>query len=120
MTMSALDPGQVLKTAFDDTTGLLKVAETGLKGTVTDRSGSATTSSSQVCAASSTRKYFIIQNLDTTNNLHVNFTSNATTGAGSFKLIPSASYVFEGNYLVTEAINVCSSSGTVAYTAKEA
>jgi len=133
--------GDVLVRAFDDATNSLKtkvdatisgtqevvisqaddsIQACGYRSTLTDRSGTASGSSAQVAAANSARKYFIIQNLDSSINIFVNFGATATTGAGSFLIEPKGSMVFEGGFMTTQAINVIAASGTPAYTAKEA
>jgi len=91
-------------------------------GTLTDRSGTTSgtaSTSTQVAAANTSRKYFIIQNVSTTATIWVNFTSAATATQPSIQLLPGGSFVMEAGYVSTEAINVLSTTASVAYTAKE-
>lgn len=142
-TVSQLDPGQILKYAFDDNTQTLRtqatlhpvgteiaitqaddsIQATPYRGTFTDYSGATSGSagtSTQVCAANANRKYFIIQNLDASNAIYINFTSVASTTDGkSLKLIPGGSYVMETSFVTTEVINVCSSGSAIKFAAKE-
>ncbi len=88
-------------------------------GTVTDRSGTATSVSTQVMASNANRKFFFIQNLGNA-PIYFNFTSVATAGSGSIELSQFASFILEGSFISTEAINVIRSGGSnLAYTAKE-
>lgn len=125
MTLSALDPGHVLKTAFSDSTGRLQVdsfvtsSGSSYQGTFTDKSGTATTTSAVVAAANTSRRYFIIQNLSTTIDIYINFTSVATAGGGSIKLAPGSGFEMENGFISTEAINVIAASSTAVFTAKE-
>jgi hypothetical protein len=91
-----------------------------LSGPSTDRSGAASTSSAQVCAANSFRKYLYFQNLDAAIVMYINFGSAASAAAGSFKVAAGASIVFgSGSFCPTDAVNVIAASGTPAYTCKE-
>lgn len=91
-------------------------------GTVyTDRSGSTSatpSTSTQVAASNSQRRYFIIQNVGAS-SIWINFTSAATAGSGSLLILAQGSYVMESSTITTEAINVLSASASVAFTAKE-
>lgn len=88
-------------------------------GTLTDRSGSASVTSTQIMAANSSRKYLFIQNLDDTISIYVNFGATATTGAGSYLIVGGASLSMESSFISTQAVNLRSASGTPAFTAKE-
>ena len=143
MPISRLDANQILRHAYDDASGLLKTSATltassaevvisqaddsiqtvPFRGTVTDRSGSTSLSintSTQVVAANPTRKYFFIQNLDSTNDIFINLTSAAsTTVTGSIRIPAKAAFVMESGFISTEAINVVSAFASVKFTAKE-
>ncbi|GAC1503879.1 MAG: hypothetical protein NVS1B10_08970 [Candidatus Saccharimonadales bacterium] len=140
---SKLDGNQILRHAFNDATGLLQTSATltassaevvilqtddsiqtvPFRGTVTDRSGvtSATpNTSTQVVAINASRKYFFIQNLDSTNDIFINLTTAASTTAGtSIRLPAKAAYVMESGFISTEAINVVSATASVSFVAKE-
>lgn len=91
------------------------------QGALTDRSGSASTTSAQVAATNSNRRYFYFQNLDASIAVYLNFGSAATAGSGSIKIPAGGSFAMTmGDFVSTDAINVISASGTPAYTAKEA
>lgn len=89
-------------------------------GALTDKSGSGSTSSVQLAAANSYRKFFYFQNLDATIVQYINFGAAASAGSGSIKVPAGASVQFTiGEFCPTDAINVIAASGTPAYTAKE-
>jgi hypothetical protein len=142
MTVTQLDAVQCVKQAFDEPNNAFRVEAdiTGssieldigadndsiqvapYRSTLTDRSGvtSGTMGTSTVLAAANpNRKYLIIQNLDITYNLFVNFTTAASTTGNSIKLIPSAAFAMESSFITTEAINVCSDGVSIKYAAKE-
>lgn len=92
-------------------------------GTLTDRSGATSgtpSTSTQVAAANATRKYFILQNLDTTNAVWINFTTAAAATQPSIKLNPLDVFVMEAGFVSTEAINILSAVASVNFSAKEA
>lgn len=92
-------------------------------GTLTDNSGSTSgtpSTSTTLMASNANRKYLLIQNLSTTANMYINFTSAATVGTGSILLLPSGSFSQESGFVTTEAITVLSASASVPYTAKQA
>lgn len=95
---------------------------TQLTGALTNRSGSTSgtvSTSTQIMAAVTTRRYLLIQNVSTTATIWVNFTSAATTTQPSFYLLPGGSYSAEGSFVTNEAINVISTVASVPYAAKE-
>ena len=98
------------------------VTNTTRQGTLTDNSGSTSatpSTSTQIMAANTNRKYLLIQNLSTTVPIYINFTSNATAGSGSFYIAPLGSIVQEAQYISTEAVNVLATVASVPYTAKQ-
>ena len=97
------------------------VPVTGASGALTDVSGTITAGgTSQVLqAAQITRKYIMIQNLSS-GNLYLNFTSAATTGEGSYELLPNGVFTMEGNFVSNEAINIIGATTGQAFTAKVA
>lgn len=89
------------------------------QGALTDRSGTATSTSTQIMAANVSRKYIFIQNLGAL-PIYFNFTSTATAGGGSIALTSYASFTMEGTFISTEAINIIrSGSSDLTFTAKE-
>lgn len=87
--------------------------------TLTDASGTITAggTSQQLMASNASRAYLFIQNLST-GNLYINFTTAASAGAGSILLLPNASYVLEGFFQDTEAVNIYGATTGQAFTAK--
>lgn len=144
MTMTNLDQSQVIRTVYDAdnqalrTTATVEVPVGGTevvideatdsirtvpyRGTLTNRGGATSgtpSTSTQVCAANTSRKYFVIQNLSTSDYLYVNFGSAASTGTDSVRLNPGGSYSMEGGFVSTEAVNVLATVASVNYFAKE-
>lgn len=100
--------------------GLAVDASAALRGTYTDRSGTATTTSAPLMAANASRKRFMIQNpAEATTNIYFNFTAAATAGTGSIELVPGASYDSSNGPVSTEAINIIAKTGSQGFTAKE-
>ena len=93
----------------------------GQTGALTDVSGTiAAGGTSQVLQAAQTaRKYILIQNISS-GNLYINFTSAATTGTGSYELLPNGVFSMEGNFVSNEAINIIGATTGQAFTAKVA
>jgi hypothetical protein len=89
-------------------------------GSFTDRSGTATSATTQVAAASSFRKYFMIQNLHASDALWINFGVNATAASPSIKVAAGATFTMEGTWVSTQAINVIrGGAADISFTAKE-
>lgn len=110
-------------TSANQTNGTQVSQITPVKGTLTDNSGSTSatpSTSTQIMAANSSRKYLLIENLSTTVNIYINFTSAATAGSGSYLLLPGGSIVQETGFVSTEAVTVLSTTASVPYTAKQA
>lgn len=90
----------------------------GAQGALTDRSGTATGTSSQVMATNAARKYLFIQNTGNI-TIWINFTTAATTSPPSIRLSGGDTFTMEGNFISTEPLNVISSGASVSFTAKE-
>ncbi len=102
-----------------DVAGVQIDPRTAAPGTLTDRSGTATSVSTTVMAANASRRFLFIQNLGNA-PIYINFTSAATVGAGSIELSQFASFVMEDSFITTEAVTVIRSGGAnLAFTAKE-
>jgi hypothetical protein len=92
-------------------------------GVLTD--GSTTTSgtpstSTQIFAANSQRRYLFIQNGSASQTIYINFTSAATAGSGSIALAPLGSFVQESSFVTQEIVNVLATVASVPFTAKQA
>lgn len=70
-------------------------------------------------AANLVRKYLLIQNLDSTEPLWVNFGAPATEDAPSIRLDAGAGMVWEGSFVPTQAVHVIAATTAHAFTAKE-
>lgn len=103
-----------------DNRGRLITSVNAASGTLTDRSGTATTTSTQMMAANASRRYLFIQNVSTTKTIWFNFTTAAVATFPSITLPPGASFVMESSFISTEAIFVINgSAGTTTFSAKE-
>lgn len=87
-------------------------------GTITDRSGTATTTASTMMASNTSRKFLFIQNTSG-GTIWFNFTTTAVSAVPSIRLQNGDSFSSSGSYISTEAISVISASGSRDYTAKE-
>jgi hypothetical protein len=87
-------------------------------GTITDRSGTATTTSAQLAAANSARKYLFIQNVDT-GAIWFNFGVAAVAASPSIRLDAGDSIEYNGTFIPTDSINIRSGTGSKTYVAKE-
>lgn len=76
------------------------------RGSLTNRSGTATAASTQIMAANATRNYLYIQNSSGT-AIWINFTTAATAAAPSIQIAANAVLEMNGSgFITTEAINV--------------
>jgi hypothetical protein len=94
----------------------------GFVGALTDGSGSTSgtpSTSTQIFAANPARHYLMIQNLDATNTIWINFGSAATAGSGSIALTAGASLFQETNGVSNQTVNVLSAAASVNFTAKQ-
>lgn len=81
-------------------------------GSLTNRSiTNLTTASLQVVAANASRKYLVIQNVNSV-NIGCSIGTAAIGTSGTITLLPNASWTFEGNYVYTGAINCIGASGS--------
>jgi hypothetical protein len=92
-------------------------------GTLTTRFGSVPTANlsfSTTAVTNSNRKYLLIQNITTSNNVitvGIGFTATTTQG---IQLVAGAGLIFDGTYIPTGAINILSSVAGSAFTILEA
>jgi len=98
----------------------IPVQSSPVQGTLTDGSGTITTAntSQQVFAANSNRRYLLLQNISSA-TLWFNFTSAATTAQPSLQLPSGASFVMEGSFVSTEAVNIIGGTAGQAFVAKQ-
>jgi hypothetical protein len=127
MALNGLDANQVLQSVYDSSNDTLKVSvsDGSAGGTLTDKSGTTSgtpNTSTTLAAANSSRKYFFVQNMESSGDIFINFTSAAanTTGGASIKLVPGAAFCMEGSFVSTELITVTGSAASLKFTAKEA
>jgi len=110
--------------------GTISVTTSPVTGTFTDRSGSISTGgTSQTLASSNTsRKCIVIENpasattqgIGAAESLFINFTSSASTSAGtSIELTPGGTYFMCAGAITTEQINVVATTTGHKYTGKE-
>lgn len=91
----------------------------GDRGTLTDRSGTATNVSTTLMAANSTRRYLFIRNLGG-QTIWINFTTAATAASPSIQLASGETFTMENNFISTEAITVIRGGAiNQSYVAKE-
>lgn len=90
-----------------------------VNGTLTDFSGTATSTSTQILAANSTRKFILIQNIGN-QSIWINFGGAATVGSGSIEISGGATLILDGSFMPTEAIfAIRGGLVNVAFTGKE-
>jgi hypothetical protein len=92
-------------------------------GTLTDDSGTTSgtpSTSTQIMASNTSRRYLLIENVSTTATIWINFTSAASATSASYSLLPGGSIVQESGFVSTEAVNVLSTTASVPYVAKQA
>lgn len=114
--------GVTPRRAVVDSAGKFLVAPTPAVGAFTDRSGTIATggAAQQIAAANTSRKYLLIQNVDTTEDLWVNFGVAAVANQPSIRLSPYGSLVLEGAFVTTQYVSVIAATTSHPYTAKEA
>lgn len=102
-----------------DLTPLLQGAATK-QGALTDHSGTiaAANTSQQVMAANAARRYLLVQNLDTSEDLWIDFTADAVESEPSLKIAPGQSFVQESGFVSTEAVNVIAATVGHAFAVK--
>jgi hypothetical protein len=98
----------------------LKV-DISLQGALTDKSGTITTggTAQQLAAANPTRRYLLVQNLDSSNPLWINFTTTAVQTQPSIRIGVGGSFVMEAGFISTELVSVVGAVTGHAWTAKE-
>jgi len=70
--------------------------------------------------ANANRTYLFIQNLSSTENLWINFGTDAVQSQPSILLLPYASFVMESTFVSTERLSVIATTTSHPWAAKEA
>ena len=117
----ALLPTALVGGRLDVNVGAGTVSTTPTQGTLTDRSGTITLggTAQTLAAASATRKYLLIENLDLTNPLWINFTTAAVQSQPSIRLGVGGSFSMEAGFISTELVSVIAATTGHAWAAKE-
>lgn len=90
-------------------------------GALTDRSGTITLggTSQQLMAANAARRYLFVQNVSA-GDLWVNFGVAAAQAQPSVKIATNGTFIMDGSFVSTEAVNIVGATTAQAFTAKEA
>jgi len=114
--------GTTVRKLLVDSTGRLLTVQVPTQGTLTDKSGTITSGGTQqtLAASNTTRKYLMVQNIDASEDLWINFGSNAVVAtAGSIQI--KAGVIFEMKAFVsTQLVSVIATTTAHKFTAKEA
>lgn len=91
-----------------------------VRGAITNRSGTITLggTSQTLAAANAARSYFFVQNIST-DVLWIDFGVAAVQDQPSVKLCPEATFVMEGGFVSTDAINIIGPTTGAKFVAKE-
>jgi hypothetical protein len=91
-------------------------------GAFTDISGTITAggTAQTISAASLTRRYLLIQNVDPDEDMWVDFGVDAVEDQPSIRLAPYGSIVFENSFVPSQAVSVIATTTAHPFTAKEA
>lgn len=106
----------------DTVTNPVTVANPVAQGALTDRSGdiAAADTSEEVMAANASRRYLLIQNLSAANVMWIDFGVAAVKDQPSIMLAANGgSFVMEGSFICTQAINIICATINEPYAAKE-
>lgn len=114
--------GTTVRKMVVDANGNLVASVKPSSGNLTDRSGAITTGATaqQLAAANTARKYLLIQNLDSGEDLWINFTTTAVADRPSIRIPPDGTFVMEGSFVSTELVSVIAATTGHEWTAKEA
>lgn len=92
------------------------------QGALTDRSGDIAVgaTSEEVMPANASRRYMIIQNLSVSDVMWIDFGTDAVEDQPSLQLAANGgSFVMEGSFICTQAVNIICATGGEPYAAKE-
>lgn len=114
--------GLTVKPVAVDDEGRVLVALTPSSGPLTDRSGALAAGgvSETLAPALPGRKYLLVVNLDTDEDLWIDFTSDAVTEQPSIRIPGGGAFVMEGSYVSPEEVNVIATTISHEWSAKEA
>lgn len=115
--------GTTIRKAAVDSAGRLEVALTSAAGNLSDLSGTITVAatSQELAAVKVGRKYLFIQNLDTGEDLWINFTDDAVIEAeGSICIQGRGVFVMESSFISSEKVTIIATTVDHKFTAKEA
>jgi hypothetical protein len=90
-------------------------------GTLNDKSGTITTgdTAQTLAVVNADRRYLFIQNVDTSEDLWINFTTAAVKDEPSIKIEAGGSFTMEGSFVSTELVSVIAATTGHKWTAKE-
>jgi len=114
--------GTTVRKLLVDSTGRLLTVNAPTQGNLTDRSGTITagTVSQTLAAVNTSRKYLMVQNIDASEDLWINFTSDAAVAtAGSIQIKAGATFTMEGAFVSTQLVTVIATTTAHKFTAKE-
>lgn len=118
--VGGVDAGVATKLLVDSL-GRAVVSLSPSASSLTDKSGTITLggTSQDLADVNVLRKYLFVQNVDTTQDLWINFTSAATVDKPSMKLGPGDSFVMEGSFVSSEKVTIIAATTAHKFTAKE-
>lgn len=119
---AGVDGSLVVHPTLVDVDGRVVVRLQPASGGVTDRSGAITVGGTQqtLAAVKLDRKYLLIQNVDASEEMWINFTTTAVADKPSIKIPAGGGFVMEGSYVTSELVSVVAATTGHKWTAKEA
>ena len=114
--------GTTVRKQLVDSTGRLIAVQVPTQGNLTDRSGTVATGTThqELAAANTSRKYLMIQNLDGTEDLWINFGADAEIAtAGSIQVKAGVIFEMKDAFVSTQAVSVNATTTAHKFTAKE-
>lgn len=88
------------------------------QGTLTNYSGTATTTSAAVIASNTARKYLFLQNVSG-GTIWMNFGTAAVASQPSIEISPGDVFVMDGAFISTQSVNIRSQTGSRDFVLKE-
>lgn len=114
--------GTTVRKVPADANGRLIVSPVPQQGNLTDESGTISSGGTQqtLAAVNTARRYLMVQNLDASEDLWINFGSNAVIAtAGSIQIKAGATFTMEGAFVSTQLVSVIAATTAHKFTAKE-
>jgi len=105
-----------------DSAGRLLAVQVPTQGSLTDRSGTITagTTHQELAAANGSRRYLMVQNLDGTEDLWINFGADAEIAtAGSILIKAGVIFEMKDAFVSTQSVSVNATTTAHKFTAKE-